>query len=454
MSRERLGDDALDKLQRDTFGYFLEETNPRNGLVPDSTREDTASSIAAVGFALAAYAAGAERKFITRAEAIKRVLATLRFFRDSPQGEERDATGYKGFFYHFLDMQTGRRAGDSELSTIDTTFLLAGALAAAAYFDGEAKDEREIRTLTDGLYCRVDWRWAQNDGLTVAHGWKPEGGFLKYRWEGYSEAILLYVLGLGSPTHALPEESYRAWTRTYRWKKLYGHEFLYAGPLFIHQLSHVWIDFRGIQDDFMRERGIDYFENSRRATFVQQQYAIRNPKQFKGYHEFCWGLTASDGPGPATRRIDGVDRRFYDYTARGIPYGPDDGTIAPWAAVASLPFAPEIVLPTIRHVGEAYPQMMSKYGLRCSFNPTFTDGTRDERSWHSERYYGLDQGPIVLMIENYRSGLLWRLMKRCPYLVTGLRRAGFENGWLSSDPMGAARTGQQHDTSERRVEVH
>jgi hypothetical protein len=432
MSPKTLDDVALDRLARDTFGYFLEETNPRNGLVPDSTREGAPSSIAAVGFALAAYAAGAERSFMTRAEAIKRVLATLRFFWESPQGDDRDATGYKGFFYHFLDMQTGRRAWKSEVSTIDTTFLLAGALAAATYFDRETKDERDISTLADALYRRVDWQWAQNGGLTVAHAWTPEHGFLKARWEGYSEAILLYVLGLGSPTHALPEKSYRAWARTYRWKKLYGQEYLYAGPLFIHQLSHVWIDFRGIGDDYMRERGIDYFENSRRATFAQQQYAIRNPRRFKGYGECCWGLTASDGPGPASRRIGGVGRRFYDYKARGVPYGPDDGTIAPWAAAASLPFAPEIVLPTIRHFVEDRPELQSKYGLLCSFNPSFNDASRSGQGWHSLGYYGLEQGPIVLMIENYRSDFLWKLMRRCPYLVTGLRRAGFANGWLAT----------------------
>jgi hypothetical protein len=432
MSRESPGDDALDRLQRDTFGYFLEETNPRNGLVSDSTRQGAPSSITAVGFALAAYVVAVERRFITRTEAMERTLTVLRFLWDSPQGEARDATGNKGFFYHFLDMQTGRRARESELSTIDTTFLLAGALAAAAYFNGSANEEREIRTLADALYHRVDWQWAENGRLTVAHGWTPERGFLKHRWEGYNEAILLYALGLGSPTHPLPEKSYESWTQTYRWKKLYGQEFLYAGPLFIHQFSHVWIDFRGIQDDYMRERDIDYFENSRRATFVQQQYAIRNPKQFKGYSKHCWGITASDGPGPATGRIDGVERRFYDYKARSVPYGPDDGTIAPWAAVASLPFAPEIVLPTIRHFTEAHPQMMSKYGLRCSFNPTFRDGSRDGQGWHSPGYYGLDQGPIVLMIENYRSGFLWELMKQCPYLVRGLRRAGFANGWLST----------------------
>jgi hypothetical protein len=433
MANRNVSDDDLEKLQRDTFGYFLQETNPRNGLVPDSTRVGAPSSIAAVGFALAAYAAGVERNFITRRDAIKRVRATLSFLWDSPQGEGRDATGYMGFFYHFLDLQTGRRAWDSEVSTIDTTFLLAGALAAATYFDRQTDEERELRVLVDALYGRADWRWAQNDGLTVTHGWTPERGFLRYRWEGYNEAILLYVLGLGSPTHALAESSYEAWTRTYRWKKLYGFEFLYAGPLFIHQLSHVWIDFRGIRDEYMRERGIDYFENSRRATLAQQQYAIRNPKHFKGYGEYCWGLTASDGPGPATRRIDGIERRFYDYKARSIPYGPDDGTIAPWAAVASLPFAPEIVLPTIQHFGEAHPQMVSAYGLKCSFNPTFTDASRPGQGWHSQGYYGLDQGPIFLMIENYRSGFLWELMTRCPNLVSGLRRAGFTGGWLHKE---------------------
>ncbi len=424
-----MGDVDLAKLQRDTFAYFLEETNPRNGLVPDSTREGAPSSIAAVGFALAAYAVGAERGFLSRSDAVERVLTTVRFLWDSPQGEGRDATGHKGFFYHFLDVETGRRTWKSELSTIDTTFLLAGALVAASYFDRELAAERELRSVVDALYRRVDWQWAQNGGLTVAHGWTPERGFLRYRWEGYNEAHLLYVLGLGSPTHPLPEDSYRASTLSYRWKKLYGRELLYAGPLFIHQLSHAWIDFRGIRDAYMRERDTDYFENSRLATLAQQQYAMRNPKGFEGYGEFAWGLTASDGPGPASRRIGGRPRRFFDYRARGIPYGPDDGTIAPWAAIASLPFAPEIVLPTIAHIDRTYPGLMSKYGFKCSLNPTFRDASGE--GWHSLGYYGIEQGPIVLMIENYLAGTVWSLMKRCPYLVDGLRRAGFEGGWLS-----------------------
>lgn len=422
----------IEKLQQATFGYFLEETNPANGLVPDNTRSGSHCSIAAVGFALASYPIGVERGFLSRPQAIDRTLTTLRFFRDSPQSEDPYATGYRGFYYHFLDMQTGRRAWKSELSTIDTTFLLAGALLASAYFDGDSAEEIEIREIVALLYARADWQWAQNGGLKVSHGWKPERGFIRYTWDGYCEALLLYVLGLGSPTHPLPADSYRAWTESYRWKKLYGIEFLYAGPLFIHQLSHAWIDFRGIQDDYMRERGIDYFENSRRATYVQRQYAIRNPRRLKGYGENCWGITASDGPGPANRSIDGIERRFYDYRARGIPFGSDDGTIAPWAAVASLPFAPEIVMPALEHFDDVYPEMTSHYGFKCSFNPTFGSDEASEDGWISQGYYGLDQGPIVLMIENFRSGLPWRLMRECPYVATGLLRAGFGGGWLES----------------------
>jgi hypothetical protein len=426
--RTSISDSALHRLQRSTFAYFLKKANPDNGLVADSTRQGTPCSIAVVGLALTSYLIGVERGFLSRREAIGRVLATLRTFGDVSETRQA-AAGYRGFYYHFLDMQTASRAWNSELSTIDTTFLLAGALACAMYFDRATPDEKEIRARGDALYRQADWKWALNGGPTVSHGWKPESGFLPYRWEGYSEALLLYILGLGSPTHPLPASSYAAWARSYRWKKIYDIEFLYAGPLFIHQLSHIWIDFRGIRDDFMRSHGIDYFENSRRAAYVQQQYAMHNPRRFKGYGEDCWGVTASDGPGPATRHIGGRTRRFYDYLARKVPYGPDDGTIAPWAAVAALPFAPEIVLPAIRHMTEKYPEMTKEYGLKCSFNPTFPN-SRTNSGWVSRDYFGLHQGPVVLMVENYRSGFLWRLMRQCPYVVKGLRRAGFSNGWL------------------------
>ena len=420
----------LDHLQRDTFAYFLHEANPRNGLIRDKTKRDWPASIAATGLALAAYPIGVKRRLMTRAAAVKRTLATLRFLYNSVQSTEPDATGYRGFYYHFLDMRTGRRAQKCELSTVDSAFLLAGALTAAAFFDRAAPREQEIRKLADSLYRRADWRWARNRGLTVTHGWKPETGFLKYRWRGYDEALLLYILGLGSPTHALSPRSYSAWASTYRWKTIYGQKFLYAGPLFIHQLSHLWLDFRGIQDKFMRGKGIDYFENSRRATLVQQEYAIQNPQQFERYAESCWGITASDGPGPAVCRVKGVDRKFFGYLARGVPFGPDDGTIAPWAVVSSLPFAPEIVLPTIRHFKKLRLHEKNPYGFKATFNPTYPHKGKRPYGWVTPWHYGVNQGPIVIMIENYRTGFLWRLMQRCPYLVRGLRRAGFRNGWL------------------------
>ncbi|MEO8142817.1 MAG: glucoamylase family protein [Betaproteobacteria bacterium] len=424
-------DADLEKLKRESFGYFLHEVNPANGLVIDKTEPDWPASIAATGLALAAYPIGVERGFMPRHAAVERTLTTLRFFWNSPQGAEPDATGYRGFYYHFLDMQTGRRAWQCELSTVDSAFLLAGALAAGIYFDADNADEHEIRTLADALYRRADWQWAQNRGATVTHGWKPESGFLNYRWEGYDEALLLYILGLGSPTHPLPESSYAAWTSTYQWASCYGYDYLYSGPLFTHQLSHVWIDFRGIQDAFMRSKGIDYFENSRRATYVQQQYAIANPLKFTGYGRHCWGLTASEGPGPATIEVGGIERTFFDYAGRGVPYGPDDGTLAPWAVVASLPFSPEIVLPTLDYcVHQAKLSALNPYGFKASYNPTYPGQSDSPNGWVSKCHYGLNQGPVVLMIENHRTGKLWQLMRECPYIAKGLRRAGFDGGWL------------------------
>lgn len=421
--------DLLQKLQRNTFRYFWRESNADNGLIPDNTSASVPASIAGVGFALASYPVAVERSFASRAKTLERTLATLRFLWNAPQGPTPDAAGHRGFFYHFLDVATGKRAWRCELSTIDTAILIAGALTAAAYFDRASAKEREVRTLADSLFRRVDWRWAQNGSATVSHGWKPETGFLRYHWQGYNEALILYLLGLGSPTHPLPASGYRAWTSTYRWRKLYGHEFLYGAPLFMHQLSHIFIDFRGIQDAFMRRHGSDYFENSRRATYVQQQYGIRNPRRFQDYGEHVWGITASNGPGPASRQIGGVTHRFVGYKARGVPHGPDDGTLAPWAVAASLPFAPEIVLPTLGHCEKAYPHMENEYGLVCSFNPTFSvPGSKE--GWISRDHFALDQGPVILMIENYRTGLIWNLMRRCRYVVTGLRRAGFTGGWL------------------------
>ena len=418
----------LDGLQRASFNYFLENTNPHNGLVADTTRVGSPSSIAVIGFALSAYPVGVERGWIVRADAVQRCLAALRFFATCEQSAQHDATGHHGFYFHFLGMDSGARVWESELSMIDTALLIAGMLSAAAYFTAEAPAETELRELADALYRRVDWAWAQRDGMAVVHGWKPDCGFLQYGWEGYSEALLLYVLGLGSPTHALTDASFRAWTLTYQWENLYGHEFLYAGPLFIHQFSHAWIDFRGIRDAFMRAKRCDYFENSRRATYVQREYAIRNPRGFAGYGADCWGLSAGDGPDAVPRLLDGRRQAFLGYAARGVPYGPDDGTISGPATLCSLVFAPEIAWPAVRRLyAGAWPG--GQRALRASgFNATVCDAAGN--GWVAPGEFGLDQGMIVLMIENLRSGLLWRLGRGNRYIEAGLRRAGFRGGWL------------------------
>lgn len=424
----------VDELELRCFGYFINEANRSNGLVLDRTDGAAPASIAATGLGLATLTAGVERGFITRADAIQRTLACLRFFRDSPQGARKDATGHHGFYYHFLDMQTGRRVWKCELSSVDTAFLIAGMLTAAQYFTRDSTDESEIRESAHALYARVDWRWMTNGGLTLSHGWTPERGFLRYRWQGYNEAMLLYVLALGSATQPLQKDSYDAWTASYRWRRIYGMELLHSGPLFTHQLSHVWIDFRGIQDDFMRARQCDYFENSRRATLLQREYAIQNPMKFSGYGADCWGLSACDGPGWLKCSVDGVERRFYNYVSRGVPFGPDDGTIAPWAVAASLPFAPEVVLPAIRHFERAGLMDTNPYGFRTAFNRTFPSGNSvGGVGWVAAGHCGINQGPIALMIANHRSDFVWALMRRSPYIVAGLQRAGFTGGWLQAD---------------------
>ncbi len=421
----------LERLSWTTLLYYMHEVNPDNGIVRDKTDPAAPCSIAAVGLALASIPVAVETGMLFRPFAAKRARQKLRFLYELPQGPQPDASGYKGFFYHFIDLDTGRRVWQCELSTIDSAFLFAGMLTVATYFDQDTAEENEVRWLADALYRRADWDWARNGSAKLTHGWKPESGFLPYHWEGYDEGLLLYILGLGSPTHPLPPESYAAFCSTYEWKQLYGRELLYSGPLFTHQLSHLWVDFRGIRDAAMRERGSDYFENSRQATYVQQAYAIENPRQFEGYGEFCWGFTACDGPGWVKRVVNGVEREFYDYIARGVPFGPDDGTVAPWVVLASLPFAPEIVLPTVRNLSSVELGGAHRpYGFRCSFNQTFRVEDRPPGWWVTPYQFGIDQGPVALSIANYRTGLVWEIMRRCPYVVTGLRRAGFTGGWL------------------------
>ncbi|MDQ2915716.1 MAG: hypothetical protein M3R40_00895 [Pseudomonadota bacterium] len=425
-------DDAalLERIQRDSFRFFREYVNGDNGLVADSSQQDSPCSIAVVGFALSSYPVAVEHGWMTRSDALALTLAALRFFDAADQGRAPGNITHHGFFFHFLHMTTGERMWDSELSVIDTALLLAGMLFAARYFSRADAAENEVGQRALAIYSRVDWRWMQNGGDAFALAWTPERGFNRRRWVGYNEALVLYVLALGSPTHAIESAAYAEWLSGYRWKRVYGQSYVYAGPLFIHQFSHLWIDFRGIQDTYMAAKDMDYFENSRRATLVHQEYAKRNPKAFRNYHGRCWGLTASDGPGPLCKRIHGHPRKFFGYRARGAPYGPDDGTVAPWASLASLPFAPELVMPTIRYLAAQTYDADNSFGFYASFNPTLHERS-DDMGWVSPGHFGLNQGPIVLMIENYRNEFIWRLMRDCPYIRRGLERARFSGGWLA-----------------------
>ena len=435
----------LDTVQHRTFDFFWERSDPQTGLTPDRWPTPSFSSIAAVGFALTTYPVGVERRWITRSQAAERTLATLKFFWESPQGAAPSGTiGYKGFLYHFLGMTSGVRYATVELSTIDTALLLGGVLFCQSYYDGASKVEGAIRAYADSLYRRVEWTWMMPHPPLVNHRWRPEDGYSVSDWKGYDESMILYVLALGSPTHPIEASAWGAYTGTYPWQSFYGQAHVNFAPLFGHQYSHTWIDFRGIRDRYMRGRGIDYFENARRAILAQRSYATANPRRFRDYGAAIWGLTASDGPLDSTMTIDGRQVQFHTYWARGAAATEilDDGTIAPTAAAASLPFAPEVAFPAIRAMRERYgDHLFQRYGFLDAFNPTLrtTVAVRHGQvdpalGWFDTDYLGIDQGPIVLMIENYRSELIWRVMRTNPYIIQGLRRAGFTGGWLDRAP--------------------
>ncbi len=454
-------------IERRTFNFFWLTADPITGLTPDHwPSRHGPSSISAVGFALTADVIGAYRGYVTRGAAAARVLKVLSFLWSLPQGPGRHTdAGYHGFFYHFLNMSTGLRYRNSELSTMDTTLLMAGVLSAGEYFDRDTPRERRIRRLANRLYRRVDWRWAapRKDGL-VSMAWYPRGGFSKWQYRGYDEASILYVLGLGSPTHPLRKSAWKAWSATdkHHLRSLGGLTLLSFGPQFGYQYTAVWVDLRGIADSFMRSQGETYFLNAKIATLVQRRYAIIDPKGWAGYGRNIWGFTACDGPGYVRAPYRGRMRQFYGYAARGITqHSIDDGTIAPTAVIGSLLFAPRYVTEATQALLRRYGDMIyTRYGFLDSFNPSFTDAKLARsghvvpgRGWVASAFLGIDQGPIIAMIENQRSHLLWRIMRRNPYIRTGLLRAGFSGGWLSRAQRRAARQGRRLHSRHRGTAV-
>lgn len=459
----RTAQDAFaEDLARRTFDYFWETTSVETCLAPDRWPSNPFSSIAATGFALTAYGIGAERGYVTRAAAAERTRKCMEFYWNAPQGPATSGTaGHKGFFYHFLKNGDGTRYRNTELSTVDTTLLLGGVLFAQSYFDRDDPTEAAIRDLAEKIYARVDWTFVQRErstipsanstgGKAIAMGWYPErgqgGDFGTHDWVGYDEGMLVYILALGSPTHPVGKDAWdTGWSGKLgkSWGTYYGQEHLQFEPLFGHQYSHVWVDFRGIQDAFMAGKGIDYFENSRRATLAQRAYGVDNPNKWTGYSGDIWGWTASDGPGGAAngRVVNGKAREFQGYSARGVSGYRivDDGTIVPTAAGGSVAFAPEIALPALMAMRAKYgDKLYQRYGFKDAFNPsyTFTDvGSRDgvvdaKDGWFARDYLGIDQGPILAMLENHRSGLVWKTMRKNPHIRRGLERAGFKGGWL------------------------
>jgi hypothetical protein len=427
-------DEFLEYVQQTSFDYFWYAANPANGLVPDRSAAGSPCSIAAVGFGLTALGIGVDHGWISREQAVQRVLRTLDTFLSGPQGSQASGRiGYKGWFYHFLDMQSAVRYTrfNTELSSIDTALLLAGVLYVRQYFDGNTTEESALRAKAQAIFDRVDWNWMARGTDVVSMGWLPDRGFLASNWVGYNEGMILYCLGLGAATNPLPASAWARWTSGYHWTTNYGLAFLRFPALFVHQYSHCWIDYRQIADAYMNSHNCDYFENSRRATLAQRAYCIANPFQHTGYGSNVWGLTASDG--------------FQGYAVHGAPPADgDDGTIAPTAATSSIPFTPDYSLAAMRHFYSQYrTRIWTEYGFRDAFNLG--------KEWWGPDVLGIDQGPIVIMIENYRSQRPWQRFMSHEAVKRGLGRAGFAPAAvaLQNDVTGDASHGRSTSKSAR-----
>jgi hypothetical protein len=422
-------DSFLEDLKLRTFNYFWEVVDTVTFQTDDRHPTRDFTSIAATGFALPSYIIGIENNYITRKQGADRVYRVLKWLHNSKQGADTSGTtGYRGLYYHFLHYVDGTRYKNVELSTIDSGLLFAGILTCQSYFDSNNETETLIRQLADSLFLRAEWDWAMDGNKTMSMGWKPESGFITSRWEGYNEAMILIIMALGSPTYPIPDDAWANWCATYDWEEFYGYEHVNFGPLFGHQYSHMFIDFRDIQDDYMSEKGIDYFENSKRATLSNRAYCIDNPLSFEAYSENIWGLTASDGPANIAMDYKGKQVQFSTYSARGAAtgYQNDDGTIAPTAAGGSIPFAPDETIAALHEMKQAFgDELYQEYGFKDAFNLSYA-----EEGWFNEDYIGIDQGPILIQLENYQTGLIWDILKKNKYIITGLQKAGFRGGWL------------------------
>lgn len=424
----------LESLKRKTFNYFWELGNNDFYQIPDRYPKETFYSISATSFGLVSYIIGIEKGYITYNEGRDRVLKTLKAIADLPQSKEaRNSSGNKGFYYHFLNLSNANRYKKVELSSIDTGLLIAGILTVQSYFTSNSEKENQIRNISDQLYKRVQWDWMMNKTNLLSMGWLPESGFLPHYWDGYNEAMILYILALGSPTYPIDGNSWIEWTKTYLWQEFMGYEMVNFSPLFGHQFSQAFIDFRGIKDQYMKMKGIDYFENSKRATLSNRAYCIKNPNEFVGYSENSWGLSASDGPGNKSIFIKDKKHNFHKYGARGVSNINmfDDGTIAPYASGASLPFTPDESMACMKFIWENYyEKIVGKYGFKDAYNLTYTYGKENENGWFDPDYIGIDQGILLMQIENYNSELIWNILKKNTYIIAGLKKAGFEGGWL------------------------
>lgn len=386
-------DGLLEDLEHKNFQFFWEQANPETGLIRDrcnvtASNQSPLCSIASVGFGLTALCIGVKRGYVPHLEARGRALNTLRFLW-------RKLPNHRGFFYHWANIETGERLWDSEVSSIDSAILLCGILTCRQFFE-----HSEISELARLIFDRVEWEWLAEDTRVLSHGWTPEGGFLPYRWNNYSEMMMMYLLGLGSGSHPLPAEAWDAWNR-----QIFEYDGIqYIGsfaPLFVHQYSQAWFDFRDQRDAYA-----DYFKNSIVATEVHRRFCIDLSTQFSDYSEDLWGITASDSQ--------------KGYVVWGGPpaTGPIDGTVVPCASAGSLPFLPQECMRVLRTIRDKYDRAWSKYGFVDAFNPL--------TNWYDTDVVGIDTGITILMAENLRSGFVWETFMKNPEAIRGMERAGFK----------------------------